>query len=169
LKDELAQLGLSRNDFLYYRSSLKMLNPTNRRMSMIELTDQTRIENMVEEYNAWQSVELHCYRRPDWFTKPTLPDADHGVVLVEHGAVADDQAPIDVAPAPINVAYAPIPVDPAPIAFAPPPDAVGSAHKNVAVGPSNAQVHAVASQDYHSRFSENPYGEEEIQLTQVNG
>ena len=81
---------------------------------------------------------MHCYRRPGWFTEPTLADADHGVVLVEHGAVADDQAPIDVAPAPINVASAPIPVDPAPIAFAPPLDAVGSAHKNVAVGLNNA-------------------------------
>lgn len=72
LKDELVQQGLSINDFIYYTSMFNMLNPTGRRMRLIELTDQTTFENMVEDYNARQSVELNCYRRPNWFVEPAL-------------------------------------------------------------------------------------------------
>lgn len=86
LMEELVQLRLRRDDFIYYRSRLDMYDQVGMKMKMIELTDLNTVANMVEEYNSWQTVELHCYSKPDWFIEPAPVVAQHGAAVAKHGA-----------------------------------------------------------------------------------
>ena len=43
---------------------------TGGRMTMAELTNGSTVRKMIEEYKAFQMVDLHCYSRPDGFVEP---------------------------------------------------------------------------------------------------
>jgi hypothetical protein len=40
------------------------------RMTMSELTNDTTVGKMIEEYKSFHIVDLHCYRRPEGFVEP---------------------------------------------------------------------------------------------------
>ena len=43
---------------------------TGGRMSMAELTNQSTVRKMIEEYKSFQMVDLHCYMRHKGFVEP---------------------------------------------------------------------------------------------------
>jgi hypothetical protein len=43
---------------------------TGGKMTMAELTNDTTVGKMIEEYKSFQMVDLHCYIRPEGFVQP---------------------------------------------------------------------------------------------------
>ena len=43
---------------------------TGGKMTMAELTNDTTVGKMIEEYKSFQMVDLHCYSRPEGFVQP---------------------------------------------------------------------------------------------------
>jgi hypothetical protein len=57
--------GFNEYDFIYYRSRLK-----SKGKAMVELTDDTTVRQMTEEFKNKRMVDLHCYKKPSWYEEP---------------------------------------------------------------------------------------------------
>jgi hypothetical protein len=59
------QYGFNEDDLIYYRSRLK-----SKGKAMVELTDDTIVRQMIEEFKNKRMVDLHCYKKPSWYEEP---------------------------------------------------------------------------------------------------
>ena len=56
--------GLKEEDFVYYVSRRKSDGPGERKL--VDITDDDKIQEMLEEWKWKRVVDLHCYRKPSY-------------------------------------------------------------------------------------------------------
>ena len=56
--------GLKEEDFMYYVSRRQSDGPGERKL--VDITDDDKIQEMLEEWKWKRVVDLHCYRKPSY-------------------------------------------------------------------------------------------------------
>ena len=56
--------GLKEEDFVYYVSTKQSDGPGERKL--VDITDDDKIQEMLQEWGWKRVVDLHCYRKPSY-------------------------------------------------------------------------------------------------------